>query len=109
MTAIFGKNERPYEHIWMPATPTYTTIRHSTWDHNPGARTLALRQKDVYDNKGADLLADSGGHRVAMEMVSRTAAEAAVKIIPPPHRHDYKIHDRQQARQHWREEKVTGQ
>jgi hypothetical protein len=32
------------------------------------------------DNKVADLLADSGGHRVVMEMVSRTAAEAAAKI-----------------------------
>jgi hypothetical protein len=80
MTAIFGKDERPYDHIWMPVFPTYTTIWHLTWEHSPGARTLALRQKDAHDNKVADLLADSVGHRVPMEMVSRTAAEAAAKI-----------------------------
>jgi hypothetical protein len=26
MTAIFSKDERPYDHIWMPVFPTYTTI-----------------------------------------------------------------------------------
>jgi hypothetical protein len=30
MTAIFGKNERPYDHIWMPVTPTY--IYNSAFD-----------------------------------------------------------------------------
>jgi hypothetical protein len=41
---------------------------------------LALRQKDAYDNKRADLLADRGAQRVATQMVSKTAAEAASKI-----------------------------
>jgi hypothetical protein len=65
----------------MPVFPTYTIIRHSTWEHSPGARTLALRQKDAYDNKRADLLADRGGQRVSTQMVSKTAAEAASAII----------------------------
>ena len=80
MTEIFGKDERPYDHIWMPVFPTYTIIRHSTWEHNKGARMLALRQKDAYDNKRADLLADSGARRVSTQMVSKAAAEAASKI-----------------------------
>ena len=80
MTAIFGKDERQYDQIWMPVFPTYTVIRHSTWEHNQGARMLALRQKDAYDNKRADLLADSGARRVSTQMVSQTAAEAASKI-----------------------------
>jgi hypothetical protein len=33
MTAIFGKDERAYGYIWMPVFPTYTIIRHSTWEH----------------------------------------------------------------------------
>jgi hypothetical protein len=64
----------------MPVFPTYTIIRHSTWEHNKGARMLALRQKDAYDNKRADLLADSGARRVSTQMVSKAAAEAASKI-----------------------------
>jgi hypothetical protein len=80
MTAIFGKDELQYDHIWMPVFPTYTIIRHSTWEHNKGARMLALRQKDAYDNKRADLLADRGAQRVATQMVSKTAAEVASKI-----------------------------
>jgi hypothetical protein len=80
MTAIFGKDELQYDHIWMPVFPTYTVIRHSTWEHNKGARMLALRQKDAYDNKRADLLADSGARRVSTQMVSKAAAEAASKI-----------------------------
>jgi hypothetical protein len=41
---------------------------------------LALRQKDAYDNKRADLLVDRGAQRVSTQMVSKTAAEAASKI-----------------------------
>jgi hypothetical protein len=68
---------------------------------------LALRQKDAYDNKRADLLAGRGAQRVATQMVSKDGSRSGVEDYHH-RRADYTIHVRQQARQRWREENVTG-
>jgi hypothetical protein len=76
----------------MPVFPTYTIIRHSTWEHSLGARALALRQKDVYDNKRADLLAGRGAQqrqrgRGRARGRGRGRGRAAASSDRSPHQH----------------------
>jgi hypothetical protein len=61
MTDLFGENENPWDDIWMPLSPTYNATRDATWKARPKQRTLALRQKEVYEHHKNEILMGGAG------------------------------------------------
>ena len=55
MVQLFGRNETPWEDIWMPVNPTYVATRDATWKARPKQRALALRQKEVYERHRTEI------------------------------------------------------
>jgi hypothetical protein len=61
MEQLFGRNETPWENIWMALEPTYVATRDATWKARPKQRTLALRQKEVYERHKTEILTGGAG------------------------------------------------
>jgi hypothetical protein len=61
MEELFGRNETPWEDIWMALEPTYVATRDATWKARPKQRALALRQKGVYERHRTEILTCGAG------------------------------------------------
>jgi hypothetical protein len=61
MVQLFGRNENPWEDIWIPVNPTYVATRDATWRARPKQRALALRQKEVYERHKTEILMGGAG------------------------------------------------